>query len=309
MTAPPSSSDTPEPVAKPVGEREVIRAIPVPHYGRWVSAVVVLVGLAFLVKAFADAKVDWDMVGEYLFDDQIIKGAGNTLLISVVAMLVGLVLGVLAAVMRLSGNPVTATVATAYIWLFRGTPVLVQLLLWWNLALVFPNLFGQDTNTLITPFMAALLGLGLNEGAYMAEIVRAGIKSVDDGQTEAAQALGMSKAKTLRRIVLPQAMRVIVPPTGNEFINMLKTSSLASLVTYPELIQKAKDVYTNNLAVMELLIVASFWYLVLTTVFSIGQFHLERRFARGSSRELPPTPWQRVRVNLFAVRRKGGTVR
>jgi len=119
----------------------------------------------------------------------------------------------------------------------------------------------------------------------------------------------MSKAKTLRRIVLPQAMRVIVPPTGNEFINLLKTSSLASAITYSELVQKSKDVYTNNLAVMELLIVACFWYLVLTTVFSIGQFYLERRYARGSSRELPATPWQRVRVNLLAIRRKGGTVR
>jgi len=309
VTAPPPSGDAAEPAKEPADKREAIRAVPVPHYGRWVAAAVVLVGLGFLVKAFADAKIDWDMVGEYLFDDQIIEGAGNTLLISVVAMLTGLVLGVLAAVMRLSGNPVTSTVATAYIWFFRGTPVLVQLLLWWNLALVFPTLFGQDTNELITPFMAALLGLGINEGAYMAEIVRAGIKSVDDGQTEAAQALGMSKAKTLRRIVLPQAMRVIVPPTGNEFINMLKTSSLASAITYSEVLQKSKDVYTNNLAVMELLIVACFWYLMLTTVFSIGQFYLERRYARGSSRALPATPWQRVRVNLLAIRRKGGTVR
>lgn len=142
----------------------------------------------------------------------------------------------------------------------------------------------------------------------MAEIVRSGIQSVDDGQTEAAHALGMSKGRTLRRIVLPQAMRVIVPPTGNEFINMLKTSSLASLVVYPELLQKAKDVYTNNLAVMELLFAACFWYLLLTTVFSIGQYYLERRFARGSSRALPPTPLQRIKTNLTAVRRPKGQV-
>ncbi|WP_406288773.1 amino acid ABC transporter permease [Embleya sp. NBC_00896] len=303
MTTPPEAGADKQSV-----KRQPIKAIPVPHYGRWAAAVVVLIGLGFLVKAFMDAKIQWSMTGDYLFDEQIVKGAGNTLLISLVAMLLGLVLGVVLAVMRLSGNPVTSTVASLYIWFFRGTPVLVQLLIWGNLALVFPTLFGQNTNDLITPFMAALLGLGLNEAAYMAEIVRSGIQSVDDGQTEAAHALGMSKGRTLRRIVLPQAMRVIVPPTGNEFINMLKTSSLASLVVYPELLQKAKDVYTNNLAVMELLFAACFWYLLLTTVFSIGQYYLERRFARGSSRALPPTPLQRIKTNLTAVRRPKGQV-
>ncbi|MFF4649774.1 amino acid ABC transporter permease [Streptomyces sp. NPDC001380] len=291
-----------------VSPHHPIRAIPVRHYGRWVSAVVVVGILAALGAAFAGGKITWSTTREFLFNADIMAGAGNTLFISVASMVLGLVLGVTAAVMRMSGNPVMSGVAWLYIWIFRGTPVIVQLLIWWNLALVFPTMFGQDTNKVITPLVAALLGLGINEGAYMAEIVRAGIQSVDEGQTEASHALGMSKGQTMRRIVLPQAMRVIVPPTGNEFINMLKTSSLAFVVTYPEVMLKVQDVYTNNLAVMELLFVACFWYLVLTTVFSIGQFYLERRYARGSSRNLPPTPLQKIKANLFSLRTPGGAL-
>jgi polar amino acid transport system permease protein len=212
----------------------------------------------------------------------------------------GIALGVAFAVMRLSRNPVTSTVSWFYIWLFRGTPVLVQLLIWYNLALVFPTMFGHSTSDIMTPFVAALLGLGINEGAYMAEIVRAGIASVDEGQTEASQALGMTQSQTLRRVVLPQAMRVIIPPTGNEFINMLKTSSLAYSIQYGELLLSAVSVYTRNLQVIELLFTVSLWYLVLTSVFSVGQYYLERRFARGASRELPATPLSRLLANLRA---------
>jgi polar amino acid transport system permease protein len=155
----------------------------------------------------------------------------------------------------------------------------------------------------MTPFVAALLGLGLNEGAYMAEIVRAGIQSVDEGQTEASHALGMTAARTMRRIVLPQAMRVIIPPTGNEFINMLKTSSLVSVVQYQELLRATSDIGSGSGAVMEMLFVASVWYLALTSVFSVGQYYLERRFARGSLRSLPLTPWQKVKANVSTLRR------
>jgi polar amino acid transport system permease protein len=224
-----------------------------------------------------------------------VKGAGRTLLVSVLAQALGIALGVVFAVMRQSANPVTSAVSWLYIWFFRGTPVLLQLLIWFNLSLVFPTIAGSDTNKLMTPFVAALLGLGINEGAYMAEIVRAGIGAVDEGQTEAAQALGMTRGLLLRRIVLPQAMRVIIPPTGNEFINMLKTSSLASIVTYPELLRASQNIYTNNLQIVELLFAAALWYLLLTSVFSVGQYYLERRFSRGASRELPPTPLQRLR--------------
>lgn len=275
---------------------EPLVAVPVRHYGRWVSALVVLAVLAWLVQAFSRADIDYGTTREFLTAENVIRGAGRTLLISVLAQAMGIVLGVLFAVMRLSRNPVTSTVAWGYIWLFRGTPVLVQLLIWYNLALVFPTIGGQPTSMLMTPFLAALLGLGINEGAYMAEIVRAGIGSVDEGQTEAAQALGMRRGQLLRRIVLPQAMRVIIPPTGNEFINMLKTSSLAYAIQYQELLFSATSISSRNLLVVELLFTVALWYLLLTSVFSVGQYYLERRFARGATRTLPPTPLQRLRT-------------
>nr|WP_308405787.1 amino acid ABC transporter permease [Streptomyces tardus] len=290
-------------------------AIPVRHYGRWVSAAVVLGLLAALLYAFAGAKINWDVVGEYLTDGTVMRGAWETLKLTVLAMVIGVVLGMVLAVMRLSKNPVLSAVAWGYIWFFRGTPVLVQLFLWFNLALVFTYLdlgpfYKDEMNDVITPFVAALLGLALNEAAYMAEIGRAGIQSVDQGQTEAAQALGMSSAKTTRRIVLPQAMRVIIPPTGNEFINMLKTSSLAYVIGFNELFKASVDIGARNLAIVEMLMVVTIWYLVLTTVFSIGQFYLERHFARGSDRELPPTPIQRIKAQLTSFRtpsKVGGT--
>ncbi|MFK4098568.1 amino acid ABC transporter permease [Streptomyces sp. NPDC019531] len=301
-------ADTPGPAVAP----EAIKAIPVRHYGRYVSAVVVLALVALLVNAFATAeKIQWNAVGDKLFDSTVLAGAGRTLLITVLSMILGVVLGVVLAVMRLSKNPVTSWVAWVYIWFFRGTPVYVQLLLWFNLALIFPVLnlgpiYKDEMTDVMTPFMCALLGLGLNEAAYMAEICRAGLLAVDEGQTEASHALGMSHAKTLRRIVIPQAMRVIVPPTGNEFINMLKTSSLVYAVTYNELLRATSTIGSTSYAVMEMLFVASIWYLVMTSVFSVFQYYLERRFARGSSRSLPPTPWQRIKVNLMAFSRERG---
>ena len=282
---------------------ERLVAVPVRHYGRWVSAVLVLAGVAAIVYAFSQGDINYGTTGEFLTASNVVHGAWRTLQISVLAQAMGIALGVLFAVMRLSRNPVTSTVAWFYIWLFRGTPVLVQLLIWYNLALVFPSMFGHPTSDLMTPFVAALLGLGINEGAYMAEIVRAGIGSVDEGQTEAAHSLGMTPGQTLRRVVLPQAMRVIIPPTGNEFINMLKTSSLAYAIQYGELLRAATGIYTNNLQVIELLFTVSIWYLFLTSVFSVGQYYLERRFARGSSRDLPPTLAARLRANFSSAPR------
>jgi polar amino acid transport system permease protein len=273
---------------------EPLVAVPVRHWGRWLSGVVVLAGLAALVVAFAHGDVQWSETRHFLTVHAIVVGAGRTLLISVCAQALGIALGVVVAVMRQSGNPVTGAVGWVYVWFFRGTPVLLQLLIWYNLALVFPTMLGQQTNDLMTPFLAALLGLGINEGAYMAEIVRAGLGAVDEGQTEAAQALGMRQGLVLRRVVLPQAMRVIIPPTGNEFINMLKTSALVSIIQYEELLRVATGIYTSNLLVIELLFTVAIWYLLLTSVFSVGQYYLERRFARGASRELPATPLQRV---------------
>ncbi|WP_101255606.1 amino acid ABC transporter permease [Streptomyces barkulensis] len=285
---------------------EAVKAIPVRHYGRWISAAIVLVLFGLVVAAFVNADITWPTVGRYLNHETILTGAVNTLWITLLAMFMGVVLGTVLAVMRLSKNPVMSSVAWGYIWVFRGTPVLVQLLIWYNLALIFPILdlgfYRDEMNDVMTPFLAALLGLGLNEAAYMAEISRAGIQSVDEGQTEAAHALGMTGSRTMRRIVLPQAMRVIIPPTGNEFINMLKTSSLAYAIQYSELLFSATRISSRNLEVMELLLVATIWYLILTTIFSVGQFYLERYFQRGSSRNLPPTPWQRVRGSLTSFR-------
>lgn len=292
---------------------ESIRAIPVRHVGRWISGVVVIGLLIALGYAFSQGNIQWHAVGDKLFDSTVVAGAGRTLLISVLAMVLGVILGVVLAVMRLSKNPVTSWVAWLYIWFFRGTPVYVQLLLWFNLALIFPVLnipfiYKDEMTDVMTPFMCALLGLALNEAAYMAEICRAGIQSVDEGQTEASHALGMTQGRTMRRVVLPQALRVIIPPTGNEFINMLKTSSLVYAVTYNELLRSTSQIGSTSYAVMEMLFVASIWYIVMTSVFSVGQYYLERRYARGSLRSLPLTPLQRVKANLaaFGNRPSGG---
>lgn len=298
----PSDSPTPAP--------EAIKAIPVRHYGRWISAVIALGLLALLVNAFAQGKVNWGAVPDYFFDKDILKGVRNTIWLTIVAMALGVALGIVLAVMRLSKNPVTASIAWGYIWFFRGTPVYVQLLLWFNLGLVFEYInlgpiYQDEWADFMTPFLAALLGLGLNEAAYMAEICRAGIQSVDEGQTEASHALGMSHAKTLRRVVLPQAMRVIVPPTGNEFINLLKTTSLVIAVQYYDLLQAATNVGQTSGGTVEMLFLAAIWYLVVTSVLSIGQFYLERRFARGSLRQLPPTPWQKVKANVGSLSNRG----
>ena len=285
--------------------------VPLRHYGRWAAAVVVLVGLALLIRAFAGSDIDYGLTVDFLDHESILEGALNTVIISVAAQVVGVGLGVLAAVMRLSRNPVTSGVAWLYIWFFRGPPVLVQLLVWYNLSLVFPTLslpgIGEwQTNSVMTPFLAALLGLGINEGAYMAEIVRAGIGSVDQGQTEAAHALGMPPRQTMRRIVLPQAMRVIVPPTGNEVINMLKTTSLVSTVQYVDLLKAAQDIGQGSGSTVEMLFLAAAWYLILTSIFSVGQYYLERYYAKGSSRSLPPTPIQRFKTAVLPVRRPKG---
>jgi polar amino acid transport system permease protein len=296
-------------------DQDVIRAVPIRHWGRLVSAGLILVVAAWLVRAAITSNfVDFSIVRHHLFGPTIREGLRNTILISVLAQVAGIVLGVTFAVMRLSRNPVLSLSASFYIWFFRGTPVLVQLLFWFNgvpgvfktLTIAIPftrvTLYSTPMVAFMTPFMAAFLGLALNEGAYMAEIVRAGILSVDEGQADAAQALGMTPTLTMRRVVLPQAMRVIIPPTGNEFISMLKTSSLASVVLFGELLRRAQDISSRNLAVMELLVVASCYYLALTSVASVGQYYLERRFARGRARALPETPLQRIRRNLRGVR-------
>ncbi len=281
-------------------------AVPVRHPGRWVSAVLIVVLIAMLVNGLVtNPNFQWAVVKQWFFSEPILKGLVVTLELTVIAMFIGVVLGVVLAVMRLSTNPIVSGASWVYIWFFRGTPVLVQLLIWFNLAALYsvvslgipfgPEFVTFNTNNLIAPLVAAILGLGLNEAAYMSEIIRAGILSVDQGQTEAAQALGMSRLKTMRRIVLPQAMRVVVPPTGNETISMLKTTSLASVIAVTELLYAAQIIYGRTFQTIPLLIVAVIWYLILTSILSGGQFYVERYFARGSVRTMPLTPIQKLR--------------
>ncbi|MFA3840939.1 amino acid ABC transporter permease [Streptomyces aureus] len=304
-------TDGPEDIPPPKAGPEAIKAIPVRHYGRYVAAVVAIAVLAAIVYAFAQGKINWGAVPDYFFDNRILRGVGQTLLLTVISMIIGVAGGILLAVMRLSRNPVTSSIAWFYIWFFRGTPVLVQLFVWFNLGLVFEYInlgpiYKDYWSSFMTPFLTALLGLGLNEAAYMAEICRAGLLSVDEGQTEASHALGMSHAKTLRRIVIPQAMRVIVPPTGNEVINMLKTTSLVSAVQYYELLRYAQDIGQTSGSPVEMLFLAAAWYLIMTSILSVGQYYLERYYARGSSRSLPPTPFQKIKANLLSLGRPKG---
>jgi len=264
-----------------------LKLVPKRHVGRMIAAAVVLALLAALVRAFSVGQIEWSYVAQFLFAPAILAGLYNTLVMTVAAMAVGIVLGVVIAIMRISGNPVLSSIAVGYVWVFRGAPALLQLMLWFNLALIFPNmgipdLFEFTTVDIMTPFVAAMLGLGISQGAYTSEVVRSGLLSVDSGQYEAARTIGMTQMKMLRRIVLPQAMRVMVPPIGNEVIGMVKLTSLASVIQYSEILHNAQIIYFANTRVLELLLVASFWYLFVVSVLSVGQHYVERYFGRGS---------------------------
>jgi polar amino acid transport system permease protein len=269
-----------------------IEAVPVRHPFQWIAAALVLLVVASLVRsAVTNDRFHWDVVGNYLFDSRILDGVVKTIELTVLGMVIGIVLGVILALMRMSGNPLLSWPSWVYIWFFRGTPLLVQIIFFYNIAAIYPTIdlgvpFGPsfihiNGTNLVTPFFAGMLALGLNEGAYMSEIVRAGIISVDEGQAQAAKALGMTQGQTMRRIVLPQSMRVIIPPTGNETISMLKNSSLVSVIAVAELLYSAQLIYAVNYQTIPLLVVASIWYLAATTVLSIGQFYLERHYGRG----------------------------
>lgn len=259
------------------------------HWGRWIAAALILGVLGLIGRAFVEGQIEWAYVGRFLTVPVILAGIRNTMVMAVLAMALGIVLGVVIAIMRLSPNPVLTSVAAGYTWLFRGTPLILQLLLWFNLALVFPvigipGIWSGRAVDVMTPFFAALLGLGINQGAYTSEVVRAGLLSVDTGQYEAAEAIGMSRLKALRRIILPQAMRVVLPPIGNEFIGLVKSTSLASVIQYPEVLHAAENIYYANSRVIELLIVAGLWYLLVVSILTPLQMLLERYFSRGTAR-------------------------
>ena len=288
------------------GPPQSIEAVPVRHPGRWIGAAIVALIAASLIRSAIDnPNFHWDVVGDYLFDQRILDGVVKTIELTILGMVIGIVLGVVLAVMRLSPNFLIRGFSWVYIWVFRGTPLIVQILFWNFIAALYPSIdlgipFGPsfihlNANDFITLFLAGTLALGLNEGAYMAEIVRAGIISVEEGQTEASKALGLTRSQTLRYIVLPQAMRVIIPPTGNETISMLKNSSLVSVIALAELLYSAQLIYAQNFQQIPLLLVASIWYLVMTSVLSIGQFFLERHYGRGRSRDEPVSLFDQLR--------------
>jgi len=279
-----------------VTDQQAVPAVVVPsrHTGQWISAgAVLLIAVLLLYSMATNNRFEWDVVGQYLFAKPILLGVMNTMILTVLSMIIGILLGIVIAVGRLSDNLIVSKAAWFYAWFFRGTPLLVQLLFWFFLSALVPRiglgvpfgpeLFSLDTNDLITPFMAAMLGLGLNEAAYMSEIVRSGISSVTPGQTEAAKSIGMTRLQTMRRVVLPQAMRIIIPPTGNETIGMLKQTSLVLVIGYSELLTSASLIYSRTYQTIPLLIVAAIWYLFITALLSIAQYFLEKRYGRGFS--------------------------
>ena len=272
---------------------EVIKAVPLRHPWRTVIAIVLIVYfVAFVLDALTRKAFQWDVFVKYLFDRRISEAAVNTIQLTVYSMVIAIILALILAVMRLSTNPVFRSVSWFYLWIFRGTPVYVQLTFWGLLSVIYPTLtiglpflppvIALPTQGTLSFFTLAVIGLGLNEAAYLAEIVRAGILSVDRGQEEAATALGMSWSQTMWRIVIPQSMRIIIPPTGNEVISMLKTTSLVTAVPYSfDLFTRSRDIASTLFAPIPLLVVASAWYLAITSVLMIGQYFLEKRFARG----------------------------
>jgi polar amino acid transport system permease protein len=266
-----------------------LKPIAVPKLGHWIGgAVLAIFAVIFLQVLVTNKNMQWGVVAEYMFAPAILSGLGMTLLLTALAMVLGLAIGVVLAIMRLSASRVFQSVSWGWIWFFRGVPPLVQMIFWYNLALLLPEvsigipfggpkLISWDTNALITPFSAAIMGLAFTESAYAAEMIRAGIQAVNGGQTEAAATLGMTRGQTLRRIVLPQALRIIIPPIGNDTISMLKFTSLVSVLALPDLLYSAQMVYARTYQTVPLLLVATIWYLVLTTVLTVVEHAVENR--------------------------------
>ncbi|MER8829484.1 amino acid ABC transporter permease [Mesorhizobium sp. M0938] len=283
--------------AGPVGgpKKDVVRnqVVPRRHLGRWVSVILILIIMVQAAHGVAtNPNFHWGTYYEYLFSPFVIRGVGWTLLLTIVAMAVAIPLALALVVMRESGNPILTNAAWFWVWFFRGTPVYTQLAFWGLFAVLFPRIslsvpFGPelvsiDSRWIVTPAVAAIIGLGFNESAYLAEIFRAGFRAIDRGQTEAAQALGMSQAKIWTRILIPQAMRTIIPPTGNETIGMLKMTSLVLAVPFTLDLMFATNAIANRTYLpVPLLLVAASWYLVITSVLMVGQHYLERYFGRG----------------------------
>jgi polar amino acid transport system permease protein len=276
--------------------------LPAPRMGRWIGVAIAGLVVTWIVyQIFVNPGFQWPTVGRYMLHPTVLAGVAMTLQLTALVMVIGTILGILLAVMRLSGDPLLSLCAQAFVWFFRGTPVLVQLVFWYNLASLFPEIslgipfggpkfFEISSTVAISSFTAALLGLGFNEAAYMAEIVRAGLLSVDSGQGEASKAVGHRPWQTFWVIVLPQAMKAIVPPTGNQVIGMLKYTSIASVVALSELMHSVESIYSRTFETIPLLIVAAIWYLIMVSVLSVGQHYIEKYYSRGWSQSSGPNP-------------------
>ncbi|MER5207416.1 amino acid ABC transporter permease [Streptomyces sp. NPDC002825] len=275
LVKPPSSAPPAEPPP---------RIVPTRRAGQWVAAGAVLVLLALaLVSVVRNKAFQWDVVAEYFTSASVLRGLGLTLWLTALVMVLGFVLGTLLAVLRLSANPVLRAASWGYVWFFRSTPILVQLLFWFNIGVLYPQILGVNTVNLLGPVAVAVIGLTLHEAAHAAEVVRGGILSVDRGQIEAAESLGLGRWRRLSRIVLPQAMRAIVPPAGNMLIGTLKGTSIVSVIAVQDLLYSTQLIYHRTYEVVPLLLVATLWYVAVTSVLGIGQYYVERHFARGTA--------------------------
>ncbi|MDT9686233.1 amino acid ABC transporter permease [Streptomyces sp. TRM76323] len=302
------------PEAPPTGDDPAPpKVVPARHRARWVAAVAVTVLVAQFAHGLATNPVwEWDVFRDYVLSETIVRAVGVTLQLTACATVLGFLLGTVLAFMRLSHSPVLRTVAWTYVWIFRSVPMIVQLVFWFNLGALYEELgvgipFGPvfwsvDSDTLIGTIGAALIGLSLHQAAYAAETVRGGVAAVDRGQFEAAAALGIPRLRQIRRIVLPQAMRAILPTAGNEVIGLLKGTSVVYVMAIGELFYQVQVVYGRNGRVVPLLLVATAWYVFLTSVLSVAQYYVERHFARGADRTPPPTPFQRAGRFVRALR-------
>lgn len=293
---------------------EQLSIVPLKHYRRWLAVVFVLASLAAIIKsAVSNPEFQWPVVAQYLVNPLILSGLGQTILLTLIVMILATIGGTIAALMMLSPSKLLSAPAAVFVWFFRGTPALVQLILWYNLSIVVKDftlwlpgigtLYSISTNDIMTPLVSAIVALSLHEAGYMAEIVRSGLQSVNKGQYEASACLGMKPSLALRRIVLPQAMRMIIPPTGNETINLLKTTSLVSIIAVGDLLYSAQSIYARTFETIPLLLVVSFWYLAVVSIMSIGQYYLERHFSRDEHHNSPSIA-KAIVGNLTKRRRK-----
>lgn len=292
MSAAQADTASPMGVADPRDVASAHRPFQTGRVMLWLVTILIAANFAWIVAK--NENFGWPVVARYFFDETVMQGLSVSLGLTVVAMLIGVVLGLLLGVARMSQDLLASSMSGLFVWFFRGTPLLVQLIFWYNLSTLFPEIsiaipFGPtlvswETNSVITPMTAAIVGLALNEAAYMAEIIRGGLLSVDRGQSETAEAFGMTKARALWRIIIPQAMRSIVPPTGNQLISMIKATSLVSVIAMADLLYSVQSIYNRTFEIVPMLMVAVIWYLLITSVLNIGQGYIERYYGRGDRR-------------------------